>query len=375
MNINRSKLSDNQGGFASLVIAIVIVLVLSLMTVGFAQLMRTEQRSALDKQLSSQAYYAAESGVNDAIKAINAGYSIAKTKCGNTPGVGLAAEIDSSVTGYTYLEDNTVGATSGATTAASYPCLLINPGPINLDYGSVGTYTPTTAEFTARDSLGQPSTITSIEISWEDASSNSNNTYLPPAGGVCGGRSFETAGSGGWSYTGLVNFQLTPVPDNHIKRADLLNSSMTAFLCPNSGNGITTGSLTYDNTTTGVNSGVLARGNCNTNQDVSHTYNCTATITGLGALSNQTTYFISLRSIYAESKVNIKAFNGATKLSLTGAQSVIDSTGKAQDVLRRIQVRVPAGNTYDLPPGTSGGLICKQLEAEPTSVPVNRCQP
>ena len=59
----------DQRGFAAIVVALVLILVLSLLTIGFAELMRHEQRSALDKQLSSQAYYAAESGVNDAVSA------------------------------------------------------------------------------------------------------------------------------------------------------------------------------------------------------------------------------------------------------------------------------------------------------------------
>src|ERR1700722_1988557 len=63
--INRSKFQENEQGFASLVIALVIIVVIALITVGFAQLSRREQQTALDKQLANQAYYAAESGVND----------------------------------------------------------------------------------------------------------------------------------------------------------------------------------------------------------------------------------------------------------------------------------------------------------------------
>lgn len=362
----------NDDGFASLVVAIVIVLVLSLITTGFAQLMRREQRSALDKQLASQAYYAAESGVNDALKAIQAGYNIAKTNCGTTAGT----DVDTSINGNQFLLDNKVGI-NGANTGASYTCLLIRPDPLNLDYRPVDTFTPTTAEFVARDSSGNPSPVTSIEVSWEDALGN--NTFLSSPSD-CSGRSFASAGSLGWSYTGLVNFQLIPVPNAHVTRDGISTASMTAYLCPNLGvANQAPGSLGYSANTTGSNNGAIISGNCNTSHS-GHAYNCSSVINNLGSLTNQTTFFISIRSIYSRSHVNVTAYNGSTKLTLTGAQTVIDSTGKAQDVLKRIQVRVPSGNTYDLPPGTAGALICKQVESypavatDPDGYFANKCQ-
>jgi hypothetical protein len=53
-------------------------------------------------------------------------------------------------------------------------------------------------------------------------------------------------------------------------------------------------------------------------------------------------------------------------LNLKGAQTLVDSTGKAQDVLRRIQVRIPTNNGYDIPDGTHAD-ICKQYDLEPAS--------
>src|SRR5487761_1517319 len=61
----KSNIRQSQQGFASIVIAIVLVTVLALITTGFAQLSRREQQTALDKTLTNQAYYAAESGIND----------------------------------------------------------------------------------------------------------------------------------------------------------------------------------------------------------------------------------------------------------------------------------------------------------------------
>src|SRR6056297_3601709 len=56
---------NNQAGFVSIIVASILMVIMTLITIGFTQLMQREQRQALDRQLSTQAYYAAESGIND----------------------------------------------------------------------------------------------------------------------------------------------------------------------------------------------------------------------------------------------------------------------------------------------------------------------
>ena len=58
-------LRKNQDGIVSLIVSITIMIIISLVVISFARLMRTEQEQALDRQLSSQAFYAAETAVND----------------------------------------------------------------------------------------------------------------------------------------------------------------------------------------------------------------------------------------------------------------------------------------------------------------------
>jgi Tfp pilus assembly protein PilX len=60
MKIQRS----NQDGASVLMLAIFFIIIISIITVGFATLARREQRAVLDKTLSKQAQYAAESGIN-----------------------------------------------------------------------------------------------------------------------------------------------------------------------------------------------------------------------------------------------------------------------------------------------------------------------
>lgn len=54
----------NQNGAAALLLAMFFVILITLVTIGFATLVRRDQRATLDKTLSKQAQYAAESGIN-----------------------------------------------------------------------------------------------------------------------------------------------------------------------------------------------------------------------------------------------------------------------------------------------------------------------
>ncbi len=352
--------SQAQDGFASLVIAIVLVLVLSLMTVGFAQLMQREQRQALDKQLSSQAYYAAESGVNDAAKAINDGYTATKNQCDNS-----LASVDPNhnqpAAALADLANNNVGSS----TAAKYTCLLINPTPSGIVYNPVSTTDSTVVEIEGVDSLGNPKAIHTLTISWQDA--NGNTTFptscssFPPAG----------SGAGEWSYTGLLRFQLIPIAS--LSRTNLINNTYTSFFCPRRGDTRSWVDAPYASAVGLANSGPVVAASC-TKDPATRTdrkpYFCNAQITGLGAL-NEAAFFLDMRSLYGATAVSIAIYGSdgspatATQLSIAGAQTLVDSTGKAQDVLRRIQVRIPAKNGYDIPDGTHGDL-CKQLQLAPS---------
>jgi hypothetical protein len=71
---------------------------------------------------------------------------------------------------------------------------------------------------------------------------------------------------------------------------------------------------------------------------------CTATITGL---AGQKSFSLRLNSMYQPSDITVEAYHGGTQLGISGAQAIVDVTGKANDVLRRIQVRVPVGVKSD----------------------------
>ena len=89
------KLPPNQSGYASFVIALVTVVVISLIVAAFAADSRIEQKNSLASNLSTQAYYAAESGINDAKTVIGNNAPTPTNGCAN-PGT--------SYSGLTYIQ-------------------------------------------------------------------------------------------------------------------------------------------------------------------------------------------------------------------------------------------------------------------------------
>ncbi|HET6924792.1 MAG TPA: pilus assembly PilX N-terminal domain-containing protein, partial [Candidatus Saccharimonadales bacterium] len=69
MNKQQSIRGDERG-MVSIMVTLVMIIVITLIVIGFAQVVRRNQRETLDRQLSTQAYYAAETGINDAYKAM-----------------------------------------------------------------------------------------------------------------------------------------------------------------------------------------------------------------------------------------------------------------------------------------------------------------
>src|SRR4051812_1988899 len=108
---SQPDLHTDARGVVSIIVTILIMLVLSLIILGFAQLVRREQRQSLDRQLSTQAFYAAETGVNDAIKALNNSVLTGKKSDCDPDGLGLGANVNK----------------LDASGTVSYVCVLVNP--------------------------------------------------------------------------------------------------------------------------------------------------------------------------------------------------------------------------------------------------------
>jgi Tfp pilus assembly protein PilX len=311
-HMSPKQLLRSELGMVSIMTTMVLIIVISLIVLGFAQLSRRNQRQALDRQLSTQAFYAAESGVNDVREILNdavaAGQVIPeKTTCTGTAGgfYNLATDID---------------------TAANikYSCVLVDATPTVLRYNNVST-TSIIVPVISADS----SPINSIQMDWQ-----SKITGNPISG--CGNTIATIPDTASWTCGyGMLRFDLVPTNGN-FNTTDLLNRNMTSFVYPLTSGGDADGRIAY------------AAGNSNPQTKVG--VNCTSTgcrLTVTGGLG-QNSYHMRITSQYRNAALQVRALNGSgTAMEIRGAQALIDATGRAQDVLRRVQVSVPINGSSE----------------------------
>jgi hypothetical protein len=309
--ITQSKNRLNEKGIVSIVVTLIIMIVLTLIVTGFAQLARREQREALDRQLSAQASYAAESGINALKSALPYINENSRTKC----------------------DDNTIIPTQGtnpftSTTLSdnsSYTCLLFNREPRELIFQSVGLDDAVIAPLSLKDSSGNSIKLNNLNISWK-AKDGSTSVYTNSNLGV-----FPSAQA--WAKSiGILRLDLITIPNTgtNVSQAGLDGSTKSFLLQPRTNGDISKSILDIKN-------GDIIGANCTAG-------NCSFNITGL----DQEKYYLRMRSIYNPSSVTLNnqiPGGVATTDVFSGAQIEIDSTGRATDVLKRIKVRIVDPNS------------------------------
>lgn len=324
MSKQYTSLKTNEQGIVSILVTMIIMIVLSLIVTGFAQLARREQREALDRQLNTQAFYAAESGINDARRAIKEdSYAADKTDCGPISSVPS-------------LKNNVISSDG----LIQYSCLLIKQ---TLPF-TQHVITPDNSRTIPMNAVsgGAPVTVTGLEINW---TAQGGGVILP-------GRSvgeFPALGDWGSDKVGVLRVDIIPLAGS-IDPNNMAGNMVTFFAYPSN----TGGSATPAN-----NGGVVAA-NCASE--------CNLKVTGLAAASS---YYVRLRAIYnpLDVKMCMQQCGGTTLVQ--GSQAEIDSTGKANDVLKRIKVRVDdVSDVADMDNFPDFALeskdaICKVLEVWP----------
>ncbi len=336
-------ITSNQEGFASMVIALILVLILGLMTLGFAQLARREQQNTLSKQLAYQANNAAESAINDAIIDIKAG----TINVGNAGG------------GTTCIHPATGQTSNQAVEPAygvSYSCLLVNVQPPTLIKQPLA---PDKAWTIAFNTSAPPATF---KIQWKSvattkvrkASSYTNLGFAP---------------SPNWGASpAVLQVSLTPLSVlAGTSRDAMTNNTFTAFLYPSSGAGTTS----YTSSASNTNAPVV-NSNCTAGANTT----CSATI-NMGVFGSTIgltgPYLLHILDYYDSSNIIVSgtAIAGLGALKFIGGQAQIDVTGKAQTVLKRLQARVPLNGVNDLPSyAAEAGDLCKRAKTAPV-IPLN----
>ncbi len=328
----RNRLQNDERGFASLVIALILIIVLALLTVAFAQLARREQQSALDKQLAVQANYAAESGINDVVSDLSAiqtdidnNVTIPSNQClGEATSANPRNPIAS---GSSVVLNGQIDSVNGV----SYSCVLLNLNPpflkkaLSKDNGWTTTFATTGA-----------GALNSLTFAWSSADATPRvnlrtDTQLPPYGS--------------WTSPAVLQVNVTPI--TAVDRQSLISNTFTDYMFPENGGG----SVAYNPSAQAP----LTTASCNAGT-------CSVTINGLPGVAGAP-FLVHVYDYYDDSNVTITANNGA--LDFVGGQAFIDVTGVAKDVLKRLQVSYPLTNNGLTNYALQADNICKRIETAP----------
>ena len=336
-----STKSSDERGFASLVVGMILVVVLALLVVGFGQLSLHEQRQALSSQLSTQAYYAAETGVDDAIHDLTTYDSTIHDTYlhgGSTPNISNTTCMDpAAAPAGAYTASNTIGS---LTNDVSYSCLLVSLTTNSLVYSNVQPDDARTVVFSAAN-------LQNLTLTWGDTTNSTNFASPFP----------NLTTTGAWHYPGVIQFSITPIT-GAVDRGSLTNAAFAVYAYPSSNNGnVATYSTAY---TSGSDQGRIVPGNCGTAGPAL----CSITLNSIPTPASA--YVVHFVDFYDPSNVTLTGTDGSgSPVSFTGGQAVIDVTGKAKYVLKRLQVRIPLNSPAFPNYAIQAQDICKRMESMP----------
>jgi len=338
------NLKNNEQGIVSMIIVIFVILLLTLIVLAMSRNANREQRQALDRQLSSQAYYAAESGINDVADYVvrskgTPGFREESTDCATLPGKNK--------------QINALGP-------VEYTCILYDASPDSLEFGPVDT---SSAEITPIIPKVAGGELANLNIYWDQTGGNGNMTN-------CKNKSvsefptinnYLTDTNTNPCSAGVLRVEL--IDARNLNRDTLAENDFVAFLVPGERAGPT---IAYSSAR-GADGGRVVSAECS---DGGTPRKCHATITGIGLKSGERMY-LKLRSLYTNNNVVVTGVsnNPGQAVEFENAQLKVDSTGKANDVLKRLQVRIPLTAQYALPDFViqTADSICKRIAVTGTS--------
>jgi Tfp pilus assembly protein PilX len=357
---------QNESGLVSIVVVSVIIIILALMTIGFAKIMDRELRQSLDRSLATQANYAAESGINDVRAYINA-YLAA----GNDPNL-LSTQngrcLDTTNPGISPNPFVSNGSLSNGNNLVKYTCIIINATPKDLVY-DIKQGESIVFKMVPSANPGN------IYFGWENQKDKAGTVCYAPLPGGSSSQLPKESDLSSACQTGMLESTIYPVPnglpaDPNSSGSALVTNSHTFFMYPNQAAGA--GSVGFQNY--GSN-GSFVNGNCNqANQSKAPaalpfqqgTFRiCNSGITGV---PNAPMYYVKLTALYRDLSISVQAGQGGNPVQIGSAEALVDVTGSGNDVLKRLQGRVTLGSNSSYPAFSIQTMdtLCKEFRLPKT---------
>jgi hypothetical protein len=325
--ISTNKNNRGQEGMASIISALIIVILLSLISIGFAKIMSRSLENSVNSHLASAADYAAQSGINDAMAYINANGVQPVTSCNALNGSGGPPKsIKFQLSGDT-----------------KYTCILISPSSPNL----LDTIKPYTSSVEIVQGASR------LTLSWQ--SPDDRFSLLPKSGGkfldeTTWHQPYPPSDKG---YAPVLRVTLYPL-DSFGDMAGVQGQSETYFLYPTSDG--STDPIVFGAGSDGLTKYIKCGND-------SADYQCNATITGF---SSRTKFYVRLTPLYDKADTRIEGTDETGKQTQFSSQITVDVTAQSGGATKRLQVRLsktpPEIPEYAL---RTTNLLCKRLTVAP----------
>ncbi len=365
---NKFKINSDDG-FAAIIITMIILAIIGLLVLGFATNTINNQKIALDNILSTQAYYDAESGINDAYTTLSA-YGKTANDLSNLP------TSISNCTNNSYVVSNS----NVLNPNNSYTCLLVNPQPTTLEFKPISQLQGQVFPIESPPSSGgggPRSNINFVVFNWQ-----SHNITGSPVFSGCNPSlgKFNTPNTLNSFSCSAPVIQIDFVPMNKITAGisptSLNQSTLNFYLEPISSNNTSTPVSGTMNSPTTPTEGSVYRPYCSPAVTANFEFSCYFVMQVPSNLV-YSGYYVHLVPIYYDADVSVSAsmginYSSSTSVPLFGAQALIDSTGDSAGVLRRLEERVCisslCNNSAPSAAIISNSDICKKFTAMPGQV-------
>ena len=367
---------QRESGLVSILTVILFMIFVSILVVGFIKIMADEQRQATDNDLSASALTAAQSGVEDAKRVIlyclGGGLDLTDTaRCNNLFGSGRATDPCDSFKNAAKGLFNSMGITYDLSSNEAivgnpefnqyYTCLSVTSDPSSVQK----TVAADKSEFIKLDVNGP---YDSVEINWSDSSGTWGDRPLALGSDFTALSSWNNGAVDPKPRPPVLRVQVIPYPAvGGITSLDAVEqASDSFFLVPATGATATSSiSRAIDARpapgSPRIGSVPLAHTACTLGIGVSG-YNCRMVISGFTPAVDK--YYLRLSLLYGvSSRVSVAPLNAGNPATFRNVQYVIDVTGRANDVYRRVQSRVSPESTALYPEYAvdTAGLICKDI--------------
>lgn len=371
---------NSEKGATALFIVIFSILLMSTITISFLSLMVSEQQRSINDELSQSAYDSALAGVEDAKRAIVASRgtgplaSPAKTalsdsqKPGGCQAIGVYVNNTDPDLNETPIQSSSSSA--GAELNQAYTCLKVNNLTDSFQ-ANVEDQAVVLVPLRMADEINQ------IKISWQRASDISGVLYTSTGTPLLTHTDWNTQ-----KTPAMLRVQaITPTNSFSLTDFDSADTSSTIFLYPAttgagevSGIGLDmpgnrAGQLALSNKPEAVE---CINGSGLTNAININSYLCSVTIKLNSSVQQGSDIsYLAIGSIYRETGIEVQGLMDGKLVQFDGAQPTVDSTGRANDLFRRVEARLTLGGEGESGSGLGGvipqyaldvdGSICKSF--------------